>query len=400
VSSRLQRKLFAGHGDARLDEAMSDGRDNPSTPFPDGVPVLVDTATGVILRAHGEADLPAIAEQCRDADTQRWTTVPIPAGGYGVADARSFVDSHARDGWVSGQAPTWAIEAPVGEANVFCGSISLRLEGDGIAEIAFGLHPAARGRSIMSSAIRLSRDYGFDVLGLRVLRWRAVVGNWGSRRAVAAAGFRFDGTVRQLLVHRGELLDGWVATMTADDPRPSLGWADPPVLTGADIVLRPFVQSDAPRIVEACSDPRTRHWLVSLPAPYGRPEAMDFLEATRETAAQRTGLNWCVADRSSGVCLGSISLLGFGGYSRRAEIGYWAHPGARGAGVTTAAVQLVTEHAEANHLIDSLVIRCAAGNTASRHVAEGSGYQLSGVLPTAEPLGDGSLADLVTYSRP
>ena len=71
----------------------------------------------------------------------------------------------------------------------------------------------------MTSALRLVRDHGFDVLGLQVIRWRAAVGNWASRRVAAAAGFRFDGTVRRLLVHRGELLDGWVATITADDPR-------------------------------------------------------------------------------------------------------------------------------------------------------------------------------------
>jgi len=233
-------------------------------------------------------------------------------GGYDIADAREFVDSHARGGWLNGQAPTWAIEAPRGGQNQFCGSISLQL----------------------------------------------------------------------------------------DDPRTSLGWVDPPVLTGAEVVLRPFDEADAPRIVQACSDPRTRQWLASLPSPYGLAEARDFLEATRETAAQRTGLNWCVADRSSGVCLGSISLVGFGGHSRRAEIGYWAHPGARGAGVTTAAVRLVTQHAEANPQVDSIVIRCAAGNAASRHLAEAAGYRIAGVLPASEPLGDASVADLVTYSRP
>lgn len=77
---------------------MSDGGDKPATQFPAGVPVLVDTASGVILRAHGDADLPAIVEQCSDPDTQRWTTVPVPAGGYDIADAREFVDSHARGG--------------------------------------------------------------------------------------------------------------------------------------------------------------------------------------------------------------------------------------------------------------------------------------------------------------
>ena len=71
----------------------------------------------------------------------------------------------------------------------------------------------------MSTAARLVRDYGFDVAGLETIRWRSMVGNWGSRRIASAAGFVFDGTVRRLLVQRGERRDAWVATITRDDPR-------------------------------------------------------------------------------------------------------------------------------------------------------------------------------------
>ena len=132
-------------------------------------------------------------------------------------------------------------------------------------------------------------------------------------------------------------------SLQLDDPRTSLGWVDPPVLIGAGVVLRPLDEADAPRIVHCLLRPANPAvaGVVAVAVRAGGGEGLP--EATRETAAQRTGLNWCVADRSSGVCLGSISLIGFGGHSRRAEIGYWAHPGARGAGVTTAAVRLVTQ---------------------------------------------------------
>ena len=79
----------------------------------------------------------------------------------------------------------------------------------------------------MTAALRLVCDYGFEVAGLQVIRWRAVVGNWASRRVAAKVGFVFDGTVRRLLVHRGELLDGWIATLTRDDPRVPQPWLAP-----------------------------------------------------------------------------------------------------------------------------------------------------------------------------
>jgi RimJ/RimL family protein N-acetyltransferase len=268
-----------------------------------------------------------------------------------------------------------------------------------LAEIGFALHPGARGRGLMTAAARLVCDFGFDVVGLQVIRWRAALDNWASRRVAAATGFVFDGAVRRLVQHDGGLEDGWLATLTRDDPRISRPWLEQPQLAGAAVTLRRFRDSDIDRIVEGCSDPRTRYWLVSMPQPYQREHAVDYLRLTRELAAQALGLVWCIADPDSDRCLGSISLEGLGGYASRAEIGYWTHPQARGRGLMTEAVGLVTAHAKATGLARSIMIRCAATNTASRHVAEAAGYDQIGVQPASEPLADGSLADLVLYAR-
>ena len=139
--------------------------------------------------------------------------------------------------------------------------------------------------------------------------------------------------------------------------------------------------------------------MISLPQPYGRVDAADYLEGVREMAARRTGWAWCVADAED-RCLGAVSLEGFGGYARRLEIGYWAHPEARGQGVTTEAVRTVTAHVEDHDLADSVIIRCAAGNVASRRVAEAAGYVHNGVQPASEPLGGRHADDLLSSTRP
>jgi ribosomal-protein-alanine N-acetyltransferase len=372
----------------------------PPRRFPDCVPILVDPASGVTLRAHGEADLGAIVEQSRDPESQRWTSVPLPPGGYSVEHAREFALAVTPAGWVHGTAFGWAIEAVVGGRRRFCGSIGFRLQDNDTADVAFGLHPAARGSSVLSTALRLLRDYAFDVCGLEALRRRAQVGDWASRRVAAAAGFHFDGTIRRLLMHRGQLVDAWVATIAATDPRGALPWLDPPTLRSDRLTLRQFRDNDVQGIVEACSDPRTQHWLASVPTPYGAGDARDYLLAVREMGARSAGLNWCVADATSDRCVGSISLDGFGGYSRRTEIGYWLHPAVRGQGYMTEALTMVTGYAESNRLTDSILIRAAATNTASRHVAEAAGYHAVGVLPRSEPVRSGEVLDLVLYSRP
>ena len=213
--------------------------------------------------------------------------------------------------------------------------------GHGLGRDRLRAAPRARGRSRMSTAVRLVRDCAFDVAGLTTLRWRAIAGNWGSRRVAAAAGFVFDGTVRRLLVQRGTLRDGWVATMTREDPRTPRRGLVPVELLGDGLVLRPFVETDADRIVEACSDPRTRHWLVSLPRPYAVADALSYLEHTRELAARyRAGLvrRRCDDDR----CLGSIGLEGLSSYARGRRSATGPIPQARGRGAVTAAVRLVT----------------------------------------------------------
>ncbi len=362
------------------------------------MPILVDPHQDLTLRAHQWSDVDDVIEQSRDPEMMRWTTVPTPEYGYGPAEAAEFLELVA-SWWRDGSRLSWAVEAQRDGARRYCGAVDLRPAGDGSAEVGFALHPGARGRSLMSSAVRLVRDYAFDVLGLEVLRWRALVGNWGSRRVAAAAGFAYDGTIRRFLPNRGRLLDGWVATLTRDDPRTALPWLAVPRLGGRRVVLREFAEEDLERVVEACSDPRTRHWLVSLAEPYTHSDAAAYLDSVREQAARLTGLTWCIANPDDDRCLGSVSLEGLDGYAKRPEIGYWAHPEARGRGVVTEAVRLVTGYAEEYQLADSILIRCASGNDASRYVAEQAGYVQSGVLPACEPLGDGDLSDLVLYCR-
>jgi [ribosomal protein S5]-alanine N-acetyltransferase len=367
--------------------------------FPDAVPILIDAKAGVTLRAASARDLPAMVEQCRDPDMIRWTTVPTPDGGYQLRDAEEFLALTAA-GWTSGERLGWTIEGQRGAQRGFCGSIDLRLEGDGVAEVGFGLHPEARGRSIMKAALELVCGYAFDDLGLQVIRWRAVVGNWPSRRVATRVGFVFDCTIRRLVVHRGQLLDGWIATLTRDDPRVPQPWLDPVEIPGRGVKLRAFLNSDVDRIVEACSDSRTSYWLISMPRPYRPENALAYLDATAELAARGAGLTWCIADPADGRCLGSISLDGLGGYSTRGEIGYWAHPDARGRGIATEAVRLVTAYAKDSGLATSLLIRCASSNMASRWVAERAGYREIGIQPASEPVGDGEVTDLVLYSMP
>ncbi|GHE13564.1 GNAT family N-acetyltransferase [Klenkia taihuensis] len=172
------------------------------------VPALRDG--GVLLRAHTEADLDAVWEQCQDPDMQRFTTVPVP---YAREDAAWFLE-HVRRGWEDGSAASWAIEVD----GRFAGSVDLRF-GEGWASIGYGLHPWARGRGVMTTAAGLALGWGFGERDLVGVRWEALVGNTASRRVAERNGFLVEGTARGSSVARGQRHDAWIGSLLADEWR-------------------------------------------------------------------------------------------------------------------------------------------------------------------------------------
>jgi RimJ/RimL family protein N-acetyltransferase len=361
--------------------------------LPAWAPTLTDGV--VTLRAHRPEDADAVTAQCRDPLMQRWTSVPVP---YTRRNAEEWLDARHLE-WVEGRNLAFAIEA----RGWFCGSVDLRPDGARGASIGYGLGPWARGQGILDRALRLVLPWGFDALDLEVVHWQAVAGNWPSRRAAWRVGFRIEATLRSLLHGRGLRYDAWVGSLLRREPlEPASVWLTPPVLENGRVRLRPYRPSDVPRIVEACSDPRTRHWLSRLPSPYTPDDARAHLEHLAEEEAAGRALTWAIADLGDDRLLGEVALFGLVEFGRTAEIGYWTHPQERGRGVMTAAVRLAARHAllptdVAGLGRSRLVLRAAEGNAASRQVALRAGFLETGRDRKAELLGDGSVDDLVRF---
>ena len=366
--------------------------------FPDDVPLLTDGV--VTLRAHRPDDVFAVLEQCTDPLSQRWTTVPVP---YSRADAVRFVTEVVPSEWGRGRW-AFAVEAPDHGVPRYCGTVELRDDGGHRAEIAYGAHPWARGRGLVQRALRLLLAWGFDVQGVRTVVWWANAGNWASRRTAWKLGFSCDGTVRGYLPQRGELLDGWVGTLRAGEPRsPRTEWLTVPVVEGERVRLRPLSEDDVPRIVEACADPRTAHWLSRVPRPFSEVHARAWLAGCLEQLAIGAAVTWATADPGTDALLGCVNAFDIAP-RRAAEIGFWTHPDARGRGVTTEACGLVVRHCLTPYDRGGLGLlrvrmTAAEGNLASQHVIERNGFTLVGRERHALPLGDGSLVDLNCYDR-
>ena len=211
------------------------------------------------------------------------------------------------------------------------------------AEIAYLAHPWARGRGLMERAARLALQWGFEERGLETVIWYAHVGNWASRRLAWKTGFMVQGVLPGWCDYRDELRDSWVGTLRRGAPlTPATPWLETPRIAGRSVALRPLRDEDAPRIIEACTDPVTRAWLGRMPDPYGDVEALEFIETTKENAAAGRTVTWAMADPADDRLLGVINVFDIDDVS--GEVGYWVHPGERGRGVATEATWLALRH--------------------------------------------------------
>jgi RimJ/RimL family protein N-acetyltransferase len=371
----------------------------PAAPSP--VPPLTDGV--VTLRAHTPGDVDAIVEQCTDPESQRWTTAPR---NYSREDALGFL-ALVRRAWAEPDGHRhWAVEVVDEEEPRFAGTIDLRrCESPRTAEVGFGLHPGARGRGVMSRAVRLVAAHAFsdDLWGAPVHRihWRAIAGNWGSRRVAWSTGFTFHGTLPGTHVDpadpNGSGLDSWHGSLAAGDPMsPQAPWFSPAPLAGNGIRLREWREDDIDAIEERNDPP---HWMPER-SVLSRATFAAWLHRRRSSMAAGEAIEWCVADASSDLALGTVTLFTRGAPMTGdvAELGYQLNPGARGRGVMREATRLAVGFAlrpvaEGGLGLRRLVAETAADNAASNRVLESLGFVAYGREHAVDALPDGTWGD-------
>ncbi|TGN34264.1 GNAT family N-acetyltransferase [Aeromicrobium chenweiae] len=363
--------------------------------WPLNVPVLSDGV--VTIRAHVPADIDAMLEMAEDPTMVRWTGIPSP---HQRSMSEQFAFTIIPRGWEDGSHRGWAIEATDDDGRSrFAGNVDIRQRP--IADVGFALHPWARGRGIMSRAVRLAVDWALTEGGVEIVHWRSHVGNEASLRVAHATGFTLHGLTPGMLYERGRVLDAWTGSIRfGDAPYPRIPWAGGTVLESERLRLRPFAAADVPRLVEMCNDPVSRRFLAWLPQPYTAASAEAYLNDCLWQAATGAKATWAVADRDSDELLGNIAVMDMLGLNRdHGEIGYWMHPDARGRGLATEACRTVVDHALDPDGLDRrrLSLYAAEDNPASHAIALAAGFSYYGTQRAAERLGDGSFDDLRGY---
>lgn len=151
-----------------------------------------------------------------------------------------------------------------------------------------------------------------------------------------------------------------------------------PRLTDGVIVLRPPVEGDAPAITAACQDPEVCRY-TALPDPYELHHATEWIAGAPAAWRDATSAPMVVVDAATDELLGACGLLDI--RDGHAEIGYWVAAGARGRGVATRGVVLLTAWGLGELGLSEIELLADVRNLPSHRVAEKAGYRATGRVP-------------------
>jgi RimJ/RimL family protein N-acetyltransferase len=105
---------------------------------------------------------------------------------------------------------------------------------------------------------------------------------------------------------------------------------------------------------------------------------------------QAISANFVIVDATTGEFLGGCGVIRLDAPDRVAEVGYWLRGAARGRGVMTQAVRLISGWVLRELGFVRLELQADVRNTPSHRVAERAGFRREGEVPAPERCADRS----------
>ncbi|PPK69763.1 GNAT family N-acetyltransferase [Actinokineospora auranticolor] len=130
---------------------------------------------------------------------------------------------------------------------------------------------------------------------------------------------------------------------------------------------------DRPRLLEGFTDPVSRQWLAHVKV-HDLATAGEYIARRAKDWADETRFSWAVAEPTTGLLLGEVLIKDLDLAAGTGEVGCWAHPDARGRGMTTDALAAVLRFGFGALGLREVVYTHARGNAASARIAEKLGF--------------------------
>ena len=162
------------------------------------------------------------------------------------------------------------------------------------------------------------------------------------------------------------------------------------------VALEPLARKHLPGVEDLLRDPEVLHF-TRVPEPPPANFAKAWLSRYESGRREGTREGFAVVD-GGGEFLGLALVPRVDREGRTAELGYIVAPAARGRGVATEALRLLTKWALEELGMLRLELLIGVQNDASKRVAERSGYRREGLLRSVH-LKQGRREDTEIWSR-
>nr|WP_189182596.1 GNAT family N-acetyltransferase [Microbispora rosea] len=355
-----------------------------------------------VLRLPVEGDAGQIARACADPDIARF--IPFIPSPYSRDDAVEWITKIVPEMWENGGAG-FVIADPATDGVL--GTVALKPpDRFGATEVGYWLAPWARGRGVVTAAVRTLAGRAF-ARGVPRIGLHADVENVASQQVAFRCGFAYEGVLRGAGGPRdGRPVDtavfGRLSTDPGDPVTPFLpffpGGFPGGSLTDGVVRLTPLTAADAAGYFALTSVPD----VMDSHVPPGQPEYADC-----EVLCRYAGHRWltgqradiAIRDAATGEFAGEIQLTGVAPTLGQAMLGYSLHPDFRGRGLVTRAVNLLVEWAFTHTPLRRIIAGTAPGNTASHRVLERAGFTREHLVKGLLPGPDGTWLDDVQWAR-
>jgi RimJ/RimL family protein N-acetyltransferase len=159
---------------------------------------------------------------------------------------------------------------------------------------------------------------------------------------------------------------------------------DPPLSDGV-VTLRAWRADDVSVLVECLDgDEEIARWLEMVPQPYDLKAARAWVDEAASYWHEATAAPFAITASDTGDVLGGVGFRWVDVTQSIGEVGYWLRRKARGRGLTTRAVQLISGWALETLDCERLQLRADELNVPSQRVAEKAGFRREGVLRSVQ----------------
>ena len=168
-----------------------------------------------------------------------------------------------------------------------------------------------------------------------------------------------------------------------------------PVLVDTALMLRPWHLDDVSAVFDICQDLAIQEF-TTVPVPYTKEIADFWVRMSPQKYLEREKIS--LAGIRNGEVVLSVSIHGIHEFDHVGEIGYWVSPSARGEGLASLAVRMISDFAFGIGFRRLFAITFP-DNLASQKTLLNAGFELETVLRDRMTRRNGTQANAVMFAK-